>query len=229
MPGRRSDIRRAPAAIRDRRTETTINDTYDVGVGRTLKNMPALIAVGRSLNRRLLAAECESARCRHAVTAVDRVLQPTVSGGQRVSALHFGNPRARALEAALCQFAVGALAPEGFRACDLRTAMPELCGAAAYSAAQASYDLRRLCRKGFLERIPHTHRYRLTAWGRGPRWTRQVTGPRPTARVRASDEGRDTDAPPCTGDARGAHARQAHPSRRRSMINAQRRLSDCGP
>ena len=84
--------------------------------------------------------------------------------------LHFGNPLARALEAALCQFAVGALAPEGFRACDLRTVMPELCGAAAYSSAQASYDLRRLCRKGFLERIPHTHRYRLTAWGRGPRW-----------------------------------------------------------
>lgn len=77
-------------AISALRTETTINDTYDVGVGRALKNLPTLIAFGRKLNRRLLAVERESARCLMAVTAMDRVLQPTISEGQRVSALHFG-------------------------------------------------------------------------------------------------------------------------------------------
>lgn len=147
------------------RTETTINDTYDVGIGRALKNLPTLIAFGRDLNRRLLAAECESARCLRAIDAVDHVLQPTVSERQRVSALHFGDPRARALEAALCLFAFGPLAPAGFRARDLRTVMPDLCGRASYSPAQASYDLRRLCRKGFIERLSHTRRYRLTPWG----------------------------------------------------------------
>lgn len=35
-----------------------------------------------------------------------------------------------------------------------------------YSARQMTYDLRRLRRKGFIERIEGTHGYRLTARGR---------------------------------------------------------------
>ncbi|MGH9057304.1 MAG: hypothetical protein ACRDYY_15815 [Acidimicrobiales bacterium] len=34
------------------------------------------------------------------------------------------------------------------------------------SSRQATYDLRRLRRKGIIVRIPHTHRYQLTALGR---------------------------------------------------------------
>jgi hypothetical protein len=34
-----------------------------------------------------------------------------------------------------------------------------------YTSAQASYDMRRLRLKGLIERIPHTHRYRLTELG----------------------------------------------------------------
>ena len=36
------------------RTETTINDTRDFGIGKRLTNLPALRAVGFSANRRLL-------------------------------------------------------------------------------------------------------------------------------------------------------------------------------
>ena len=35
-----------------------------------------------------------------------------------------------------------------------------------YSARQMTYDLRRLRRKGFIQRIPRTHRYELTSEGR---------------------------------------------------------------
>ena len=35
-----------------------------------------------------------------------------------------------------------------------------------YTTRQATYDLRRLRRKGFIERVPHTHTYRVTAYGR---------------------------------------------------------------
>lgn len=31
-----------------------------------------------------------------------------------------------------------------------------------YTARQATYDLRRLRRKGLIERLPHSHRYQLT-------------------------------------------------------------------
>lgn len=35
-----------------------------------------------------------------------------------------------------------------------------------YTTCQATYDLRRLRRKGLIERIPGTHRYHLTSLGR---------------------------------------------------------------
>ena len=35
-----------------------------------------------------------------------------------------------------------------------------------YGARQMTYDRRRLRRKGFIQRIPHTHRYELTNEGR---------------------------------------------------------------
>jgi len=35
-----------------------------------------------------------------------------------------------------------------------------------YGPRQMTYDLRRLRRKGFIQRIPHTQRYQLTAEGR---------------------------------------------------------------
>jgi hypothetical protein len=44
-------------------------------------------------------------------------------------------------------------------------AVARLLGQLPYSAAQASYDLRRLCRKGLLYRPPGTHRYAVTPYG----------------------------------------------------------------
>jgi hypothetical protein len=35
-----------------------------------------------------------------------------------------------------------------------------------YSTRQMTYDLRRLRRKGFIQRIPRTHRYQITSEGR---------------------------------------------------------------
>lgn len=50
----------------------------------------------------------------------------------------------------------------------LRQQVADLLGldSAAYSAAQISYDLRRLRLKGLLERRPASYRYQLTPWGR---------------------------------------------------------------
>jgi hypothetical protein len=45
------------------RTETTFNDTYDFGIGRSLKNFGELVAKGKDINRRLLAMEQAAQRC----------------------------------------------------------------------------------------------------------------------------------------------------------------------
>ena len=54
--------------------------------------------------------------------------------------------------------------PRGFRNRDLRPLVETLLGRP-YSAAQMTYDLRRLRLKGLLHRIPKTHRYTATSYG----------------------------------------------------------------
>jgi hypothetical protein len=54
--------------------------------------------------------------------------------------------------------------PRGFRNRDLRPRVAALLGRP-YSAAQMTYDLSRLRRKGVIHRIPNTHRYTATSYG----------------------------------------------------------------
>jgi len=66
---------------------------------------------------------------------------------------------------ALCLFAGP---PTGFRQRDVRAHVAALQGRSldAYGPGALSYDLRRFRLHGLIERIPHTHRYRVTATGR---------------------------------------------------------------
>jgi hypothetical protein len=93
--------------------------------------------------------------------ALDRLQRPTVEAGQRVSALRFGDPRVMALFQALCAFTH---LPRGFRNHDLRPSVEALLGRP-YTAAQMTYDLRRLRLKGLIHRLPKTHRYTATSYG----------------------------------------------------------------
>lgn len=84
------------------RTETTINDTYDFRIGRTLCNLPALREIGFTANRRLLDVQTLSHDCSLGEDRFQAVIRPTVTDGQRASALPFGDPRVLALCHALC-------------------------------------------------------------------------------------------------------------------------------
>ena len=61
------------------RTETTINDSRDFGIGKRLCNLPALREVGFSANRRLLAAE----RIDHDPTIGEEVFSRVATPGDR--------------------------------------------------------------------------------------------------------------------------------------------------
>jgi len=146
------------------RTETTINDSYDFGIGRRLCNLPALREIGFSANRRLLDAQ----RLGHdpivGQETFEQVCCPTVAHGQRAPALRFGDPRVQALLAAVVVFR---LQPEGFTNRQLRTHLAPLLGLSPdqFSAGRMTYDLRRLRLHALIERIEKTHRYRLTDRG----------------------------------------------------------------
>jgi hypothetical protein len=146
------------------RTETTINDTYDFGIGRRLDNLPALREIGFSANRRLLEAQTLSHDCSIGAERFAAVTSPQVQDGQRASALPFGQARAMALMHALCLFA---LLPTGFRNADLRASMAQLLGEcpAHSSPGKMTYDLRRLRLHGLIERAARSHRYTVTSEG----------------------------------------------------------------
>ena len=147
------------------RTETTINDTRDFGIGKRLTNLPALRATGFQANRRLLAVERLSHDPAVGQAALRQISQPlTTSAGTRIAGLRLGDPRAHALLAALCMFR---LLPRGFANSDLRPIMARLLGLPAESITpgKMTYDLRRLRQRGFIARIPHTFRYQVTDAG----------------------------------------------------------------
>ena len=69
------------------RTETTVNDTRDFGIGRRLHNLPALREVGFGANRRLLGVQRISCDPIAGADVYDRVCRPVVVGSQRAPAL----------------------------------------------------------------------------------------------------------------------------------------------
>ncbi len=146
------------------RTETTINQTRDFDIGRRIENLPALRAVGFAANRRLLNVQ----RIDHDPTigqdAFDEMTRPAEIEGQRVSALKFGDPVLLAVMTALLMFR---LLPAGFSNRDLREILARLLVRPMdeVTPGQMTYQLRRLRLRGLIERIPRTHRYRLTDTG----------------------------------------------------------------
>lgn len=146
------------------RTETTINNTYDFGVGRLLKNLPALRQIGFAANRRVLQVEQLTHDCHIGAQAFEQLQKPAEVDGQHVSALPFGQERVQALLNVLVIFC---LQPEGFRNRQLRPLLAQLLHIAAskISPGRMSYDLRRLRLHGLIERIAKSQRYRLTHLG----------------------------------------------------------------
>ncbi|MDP9441043.1 MAG: hypothetical protein M3P34_02430 [Actinomycetota bacterium] len=147
------------------RVETTINNPDDFGVKRRLcaDNWRALRSVGAAINARFLAAIGEGAPpAPDATTLAAVVLPSSTDDGLRAPGLRFGDPRVMALLASLASFThvVGGLTNAGLR--DLMSARwnPR------YDSRKATYDLARLTRKGFIERIPATNTYRVTPEGR---------------------------------------------------------------
>ncbi len=146
------------------RTETTINDTRDFGVGKSLKNLPALRQIGFQANRRLLNVQKITQDCALGEAALRQVTEPVVVDDQRAAGLRYGQPRVQALMSALLGFALQAC---GFTNRELRERLAPLLGLSPDNLSQGrmTYDLRRLRLHGLIERVPRSHRYLLTQQG----------------------------------------------------------------
>jgi hypothetical protein len=151
------------------RTETTINNTRDFYIGKSLRNLPALRKIGFQANRRLLQVEQISHDCMLSEEIFQKVNRPIQIYSQRTSALCFADPQVQALCSALLLFQ---LLPTGFSNRNLRESLAPLLGQqpAELTQGRMTYQLRRLRLHGMIERIPGRHRYRLTSFGLRTGW-----------------------------------------------------------
>lgn len=146
------------------RTETTINNARDFYIGKRLCNLDKLRQIGFRANRSLLEVEKVSHDCVLTEEQFQRLHHSLQVGRQRVSALRFGDRNVQALWHALVVFD---LLPAGFSNGQLRLRLAPLLGMQAeeLTPGKMTYHLRRLRLHGLIERIPHSHRYRLTSFG----------------------------------------------------------------
>lgn len=146
------------------RTETTINNPRDFYIGKSLHNLPALRKIGLATNRRVLQVQSLSQDVIVAEETLQQLQRPRQVEGQTVSALRLTDPTVQALWNAVLLFE---LLPAGFSNRQLRAALAQLLGEPeeALTQGRMSYHLRRLRVHGLIQRIPKTHRYRLTNFG----------------------------------------------------------------
>ena len=146
------------------RTETTINDTRDFAIGRSLRNLGELRTIGFAANRRLLGVQRTARDGIAGEDAFRRIHAPiTTPSGVRIAGLRFGDPRVLALMHALIVLAV---MPGVVRARQLRSLLgkqPACSGQC--TPGRTTYDLRRLRLHGLIERIPGKLAYHVTDQG----------------------------------------------------------------
>jgi len=147
------------------RTETVTCDRDDFGIGRRVcaKNWYVLRAVGESANQRLCDAEAADARPAPDMATFCQVTRPSTNeDGLYAAGLRFGDARVMALLAALVGFCY---LIAGFTNAQLVKRVGALLETS-YSSRQATYDLRRLKRKGLIVKIVGKQLYQLTSLGR---------------------------------------------------------------
>lgn len=146
------------------RTETCLNDTHHLALGRRLENLPQLRERMAATNARYLEAQAELLASTVDTGQLAALAQPTVVGKRRVPGLKLHDDRVIRLLETL-------LHPSGFVADwttrDLYTRLlaRHRLTEADYRLGQLRYDLAKLRAKGLAERLGTSRRYRLTTLG----------------------------------------------------------------
>jgi hypothetical protein len=149
------------------RTETTSYNTHDLGIKKSVAELPKLRQTMRSINERYLDVQQDVLETYIDRGHLARLREPTVSeAGRRTPGLKLDDPRLLAVMKALVAFA-NLCAPNGFRTKDIHEEAAKALDKTTetYTLARLRYDLGKLRAKGLVEKIPHSQSYRLTPEG----------------------------------------------------------------
>jgi hypothetical protein len=146
------------------RTETCINNTYHLDIGRRLENLPALVERMAGTNQRYLDLQAELLASTVDTGQFAALAQPTVLGTRRVPGIKLHDDRViRLLDTLL--HPGGLIADWTSRDAYTRIVRRHRLAEGDYRLSQLRYDLTKLRAKGLVERIGKTRRYRITALG----------------------------------------------------------------
>jgi hypothetical protein len=146
------------------RTETCINNTYDLDIGRRLDNLPALKERMQATNLRYLDAQAELLASTVDAGELANLARPVQVGARRVPGLKLEDDRViRLLEALLHPGTF--VADWTSRAVHTRLLARHRLTETEYRLSQLRYDLGKLRAHGLVERLGTSRRYRLTARG----------------------------------------------------------------
>jgi hypothetical protein len=149
------------------RNEATSYNTLDLGVGKSIRNLPQLRRVMHAINDRYLAIQQDVLETYVDRGQLARLRQPTITpSGRRTPGLKLDDPRLLAVMQALTCF-VHLSRGGRFRTRDLHQQAAEALGltTATYRLGQLRYDLAKLRAKGLVVKVPKTQTYRLTPHG----------------------------------------------------------------
>jgi hypothetical protein len=146
------------------RTETCLNDTHHLGIGRRLEHLPDLRERLLTTNTRYLETQAELLASTVDAGDLTRLGRPVLVGQRRVPGLKLEDDRViRVLEALLHPGPF--VADWTSRAVHARLLARHRVTEANYRLGQLRYDLSKLRAHGLVERIGTSRRYRLTARG----------------------------------------------------------------
>ena len=149
------------------RTEATSYNTLDLGLGKSIRNLPQLRRVMNGINDRYLAIQQDVLETYVDRGQLARLRQPTITAsGRRTPGLKLDDPRLLAVMQALTCF-VHVARGGRFRTRDLHHRAAEALGmtTTSYRLGQLRYDLAKLRAKGLVLKVPKTQTYRVTPHG----------------------------------------------------------------
>jgi hypothetical protein len=146
------------------RTEVCVNDPQDFSIGRSLVHLGYLGTIAYHAITRFLKAQAVAQATALDRSTFERLVTPSVEGGQHVAGLRFGAPQVMRLLAAL---GCAGLCFRAFSHAELRTMLVDSLGADAadVTSTRLSYQLTKLRGKGLLRKVAGRNRYTLTDRG----------------------------------------------------------------
>ena len=149
------------------RTEATSYHLPDLGVGKSVENLPKARKTLHQITERYLDVQQDILETFIDCGQLRRLSEPTItSSGKRIPGLKLDNPRQLATMQALvrfCHLAIG----DTFNTKQIHLPVVEALGCSVdeYKLSSLRYDLSKLRGKGLVEKVPRTRRYKLLPKG----------------------------------------------------------------